>query len=131
MLLLGGVFAVALLAPIPAGPNTARAEVMARVEDRLPGWAIIRTDSTWEGAWTVVAACGASRLGFQLVPGHGLTPGDAWLKPEDLYTRGRLRTVSDSARYLVWFDDHDGASLPCRTELARPGGELQRGRIFD
>jgi hypothetical protein len=131
LLALGGVFAVALFAPIPAGPNTARAEVMSRLETRLPGWDIIRTDSTWEGAWSVVAACGDNRLGFQLVPGHGLAPGDAWVKPEDTFSRTRLRYVSDHTTYLVWFDDYRGRSLPCRSELARPDPEPTRGGVFD
>ena len=131
LLALGGLFAFALLAPIPALPNTARAEVMARVEDKLPGWEIVRTDSSWEGAWTVVAACGESRLGFQLVPGHGLAPGDAWVRPEDSYSRTRLRTVSDNSDYMVWYDDHRGRSLSCRGELARPQDGPARGGILD
>lgn len=131
LLTLGGIFGVALLAPIPAGPNTARAEVIERVETRLPGWEILRTDSSWEGAWTVVAACGSNRLGFQLVPGHGLAPGDAWVKPEDSYTRSRLPIVSDHSSYLVWYDGHRGRSLPCRSELARPQDEVPRGGLFD
>ena len=131
LLLLGGVFLLALLVPIPAAPNSARAEVMSRVEDRLPGWDIVRTDSSWEGAWTVVASCGQSRLGFQLVPGHGLAPGDAWLKPEDTYSRTRLRIVSDNSDYMVWYGGHDGRALPCRSELARPQDASGRGGIFD
>jgi hypothetical protein len=131
LLMLGGVFGAALLVPIPAAPNTARAEVMERVETRLPGWEILRTDSSWEGAWTVVAACGSNRLGFQVVPGHGLAPGDAWIKPEDSYTRSRLPIVSDNSSYLVWYDGHRGRSLPCRSELARPRDEVPRGGYFD
>ena len=130
LLALGGVFALALFVPIPAAPNTARAEVMERVEERLPGWDIIRTDASWEGAWTIVAACGGSRLGFQLVPGHGLAPGDAWVKPEDTYTRDRLQHVSDHSTYLVWFDGYRGRSLPCRGQLARPQAPT-RGGVFD
>ena len=53
------LFAVALLAPIPLQPNAARAQVVSTVSDRLPGWKIVRTRSSWEGAWTVVAACGS------------------------------------------------------------------------
>jgi hypothetical protein len=131
LLLLGGLFLLALFVPIPAAPNTARAEVMTRVEDRLPGWNIVRTDSSWEGAWTVVASCGQSRLGFQLVPGHGLAPGDAWVKPEDTYSRSRLRIVSDNSDYMVWYGGHEGRSLPCRNELARPQDASGRGGIFD
>ncbi|HEX2194232.1 MAG TPA: hypothetical protein VHK63_04635 [Candidatus Limnocylindria bacterium] len=131
LLLLGGIFAAALLAPIPAGPNAARAEVVERVEAKLPGWAILRTDSSWEGAWTVVAACGANKLGFQFVPGHGLAPGDAWLLPQDAYSRTRLQWVSDHRFYLVWFDERRGRELPCRTELARTPDDVPRGRNFD
>jgi len=131
LLALGGVFVLALFAPIPAGPNNARAEVVNRLEVRLPGWDIVRTDSSWEGAWSVVAACGGNRLGFQLVPGHGLSPGDAWVKPEDSYSRTRLRYVSDHQTYLVWFDGHRGRSLPCRSELARPQEQPTRGGAFD
>jgi hypothetical protein len=131
LLALGGVFVAALFAPIPAGPNTARAEVLSRLETRLPGWDIVRTDSSWEGAWSVVAACGGNRLGFQLVPGHGLAPGDAWLRPEDTYSRRRLRAVSDHATYMVWFDGYRGPSLPCRAELARPDSNPSRGGVFD
>lgn len=131
LLLLGGLFAFALLAPIPALPDAARAQVTARVEDKLPGWEIVRTDSSWEGAWTVVAACGEARLGFQLVPGHGLAPGDAWVRPEDSYSRSRLRTVSDNSDYLVWYDGHHGRRLSCRSELARPEDGPARGGVFD
>ena len=35
-LLQGGVFALALFVPIPAAPNTARAEVVERLADGLP-----------------------------------------------------------------------------------------------
>ena len=130
LLLLGGVFAFALLAPMPATDNTARAQVVAQVEGRLPGWSIVRTRSSWEGAWSVVAACGTQRLGFQLVPGHGLSPGDAWLHPEDQYTRSRLATISDDFRYLVWFSQPTRMrSLSCQQELARTHGARGRGTL--
>ncbi len=128
MPLLGAIFAVALLAPLPVAPNAARADIVARVEQRLPGWEVVRTLSSWEGAWTVVAACGDSHVGFQLVPGHGLRPGDAWLHPEDEYTRTRLRFVSDDGTYLVWYRDEDRPrALACHGELARPPEERRSG----
>jgi hypothetical protein len=116
------VFGVALLAPMPTLPNAARAEVLASVENRLPGWSIVRTRSSWEGAWTVVAACGTLQLGFQWVPGHGLSPGDAWLHPEDQYARRRLAAISDDWRFLVWFREPvRPRALSCGQELARTG----------
>jgi hypothetical protein len=123
--LLAGAFATALLAPMPIAPNHARAQVMANVERRLPGWHIERARSSWEGAWSVVATCGTLHLGFQLVPGHGLAPGDAWLHPEDRYARERLGTISDSWRALIWFAEPIGdrtKALSCRQEMARIGG---------
>ncbi len=122
--LLGVAFAVALLAPLPVAPNEARAQVVANVETRLPGWHIEKARSSWEGAWSVVATCGTLHLGFQLVPGHGLAPGDAWLHPEDRYARERLGTISDSWRALVWYAEPIGdrtKTLSCRQEMARLG----------
>ncbi|HEY7525250.1 MAG TPA: hypothetical protein VIA82_00190 [Candidatus Limnocylindria bacterium] len=118
--LLGAVFAVALLTPMPFTRNTAEAQVVATVEHRLPGWSIVRTNASWEGAWSVVAWCGGQQLGFQLVPGHGLSPGDVWLHPDNEYARVRLASISDDYRFLVWFSDpiHQ-RSLSCRQELAR------------
>jgi hypothetical protein len=134
--LLAVVFATALLAPLPVAPNEARAEVVATVERRLPGWHIERTQSSWEGAWSVVATCGTLQLGFQLVPGHGLAPGAAWLHPEDRYARERLGSISDSWRALIWFPQPIGLrtkTLSCRQEMARLGGAhpslLTRGPV--
>jgi hypothetical protein len=125
--LLLAVFGVALLAPMPSMPNTARAEVLASVENRLPGWSIEQTRSSWEGAWTVVATCGTLRLGFQWVPGHGLSPGDAWLHPEDEYARRRLAMISDDTRFLVWFQEPVQArALSCRQQLAHGGWRTTR-----
>jgi hypothetical protein len=119
-LILGAIFAVALWAPIPAAPNTARAQVMAQVEKRFPGWQITRAHSSWEGAWAVVVNCGRLQIGFQLIPGHGLPAGDVWLHPEDPDARTRLATISDDRTWLVWYSDSVRArSLSCRTELAR------------
>lgn len=124
------VFAVALLAPIPVLPNAARAQVVSTVSDRLPGWKIVRTRSSWEGAWTVVAACGSLQLGFQLVPGHGLSPGDAWLHPDGEYARNRLAAISDDGRFLVWFrDPARPKALSCRQELARIGPGRAQGLL--
>jgi hypothetical protein len=123
--LLALAFVAALVVPLPVANNEARAEVMASVEERLPGWQIERAQSSWEGAWSVVATCGTLQLGFQLVPGHGLRPGDAWLHPEDGYTRQRLGSISDSWRSLVWLASPIGSrtkSLSCRHEMARLGG---------
>jgi hypothetical protein len=123
--LLAAAFAAALVAPLPVAPNEARAQVMASVERRLPGWQIERAQSSWEGAWSVVATCGTLQLGFQLVPGHGLGPGDAWLHPEDRYARERLGSISDSFRSLIWFAEPLGErhrTLSCRQEMARLGG---------
>jgi hypothetical protein len=130
MALLLAVFGAALLAPMPVTPNEARADVLASVEDRLPGWSIVRTRSSWEGAWSVVAACGTLRLGFQWVPGHGLAPGDAWLHPEDRYARDRLASISDDRRFLVWFrEPMRPRALSCRQELARIGSGRARGLL--
>ena len=122
--LLAVAFAAALLAPLPVAPNQARAQVVANVERRLPGWHVERARSSWEGAWSVVATCGTLHLGFQLVPGHGLAPGDAWLHPQDRYARERLGTISDSWRALIWFAEPIGRrtkTLSCRQEMARLG----------
>ena len=126
-LLLAAVFGVALWAPIPTGPNDARADVMAQVEQRFPGWRIARARSSWEGAWSVVVSCGTRQVGFQLVPGHGLPAGDAWLHPEDRYSHARLATISDDRTYLVWYRDAKHApSLSCRDAVARPHAELKQ-----
>lgn len=123
-LLLAAIFAVALWAPIPTGPNAARLQVVAQVGAHLPGWQITRARPSWEGGWAVVATCGPHHVGFQLVPGHGLPPGDAWLHPEDAYSHDRLATISDDRTYLVWYrDDEWVRSLSCRIELARSQAE--------
>jgi hypothetical protein len=78
----------------------------------------------------VVAACGPQQLGFQIVPGHGLAPGDAWLHPEDEYARNRLATISDDYRTLVWLRDPVRVrSLSCRQELARSRGVHNGGSV--
>lgn len=124
--LLAIVFATALVAPLPVAPNHARAEVVATVQQRLPGWHVERARSSWEGAWSVVATCGRLHLGFQYVPGHGLARGDAWLHPEDRYARERLGSISDSWRALIWFAEPIGErhpTLSCHEELSRLGAD--------
>jgi hypothetical protein len=116
---LAAVFAVGLIAPIPSLGNHARAQVASVVAERLPGWEMVRIRPSWEGAWTVVAACGGRRIGFQMVPGHGLGPRDAWLQPQNDYSRVRLARSSDDPFYLVWYERvYRPQSLSCRMELA-------------
>ncbi len=86
---------------------------------RLPGWTIQRLERSWEGAYTVVTLCAGRQIGFQLVPGHGLPADDAWIQPNDAYSRERLVGISDHWRYLVWYDDPAlVSSLSCEEELA-------------
>jgi hypothetical protein len=122
LLALAGVFALSLSVPIPAVPDDGRRAVMSEVNERLPGWSIERTERSWEGAFSVVTVCAGREIGFQLVPGHGLSPEDAWLQPNDAYSRDRLREVSDHWRHLVWFEDPALMNtLSCNEELA--GGD--------
>lgn len=118
--LLGGILAVALWMPIPATGNAQLSTVVGEVHERLPGWRIVRANASWEGAYTVVAACGSRELGFQLVPEHGLPIGDSWVQPNDAYARSRLEYVSDHEQYLVWYRNPlKERSLSCRSELAQ------------
>jgi hypothetical protein len=122
LLALAGVFALSLSIPIPAVPDDGRRAVMSEVKERLPGWSIERIERSWEGAFSVVTVCAGREVGFQLVPGHGLPPEDAWLQPTDAYSRDRLRDVSDHWRHLVWFEDPALMNtLSCHEELA--GGD--------
>lgn len=119
---LGAVLAAALIVPVPAVADPDRATVRQTVRERLPGWRIERLVSSWEGAYTVVASCEAQRIGFQLIPGHGLGPDDAWLHPSDAYARERLEAVSDHYRSLIWYGERRyHRSLSCLQELARLG----------
>lgn len=118
--LLAGVLAASLWMPIPSTPDAARASVASQVRERLPGWRIERVEASWEGAHTVVTTCAERRLGFQFVPGHGLPPEDAWLRPSDAYARDLLADVSDHWRHLIWYSEpalHNRHS--CSEELAR------------
>ncbi len=114
------VLAAGLWLPVPTAGNSPLNEVVGQVRERLPGWNIRRATASWEGAYTVVASCGARQIGFQLVPEHGLPVGDAWIQPNDPYARSRLAELSDNSVYLVWFRDAiPKRSLSCREELAR------------
>lgn len=122
-------FAVALWAPIPTTGNAELARVRGEVEARFPGWRITRATASWENAFTVVASCAGREIGFQVVPEHGLPVGDAWVQPNDEFSRQRLTEVSDHHRYLVWFEHPlRERQLTCRAEMAR---ELRsEGPIF-
>lgn len=113
-------FALALWAPIPTTGNAELARVRSEVEERFPGWHIQHATASWENAFTVVASCAGRQIGFQVVPEHGLPVGDAWVQPNDEFSRRRLAEVSDHHRYLVWFEHPvRERQLSCRAEMAR------------
>jgi hypothetical protein len=119
LLALAAVFALSLSVPIPSLPDTGRQAVMREVTERLPGWTVERLERSWEGAYSVVTWCAGREMGFQFVPGHGLSGGSAWLQPNDSATRDRLRGVSDHWRYLVWYADPALMNtLSCHEEIA-------------
>jgi hypothetical protein len=123
------VAAVALWGPVPHLGDQRLAHVLSVVHQRLPGWSIDHAADIWEGGYSVVARCGTSHLGFHVVPGHGLPPGDAWLQPNDAFTEARLHSVSDFSPYLVWLDSPaPTATLSCRDELARVAAEARADR---
>ena len=116
---LAGVLVLGLTAPIPAVSDDARETVVQEVRTRLPGWTIHRVARSWEGAYTVVMQCAGREVGFQLIPGHGLPAEDAWVQPNDAYSRERLAAVSDHWRHLVWYENPAAmSSLSCEDELA-------------
>lgn len=120
--LLAAAFAAALWGPIPVLPDADRDATISRLAQRLPGWEVERLATSWEGATTVVTSCAGREIGFQLVPGHGLSPGSAWLLPDDPYSRQQLGDVSDNRRHLVWYPEGARAdALPCDDELAGSG----------
>ena len=92
----------ALWAPIPKVGNPGIDRVVAQVHARLPGWDVVGATDTWEGGFAVVASCGRQEMGFQVVPGHGLPPDDAWLQPNDWSARIWLEQVSDYPTFLIW-----------------------------
>ncbi len=102
--------------------------MLDQVHARLPGWSVLSATDTWEGGYAVVASCGARQIGFQVVPGHGLPLQDAWLQPNDEYTRSRLQEVSDYSTVLVWRAvPITNRTLSCRQELARFDGSFDGG----
>lgn len=115
----------ALLAPIPTLGNAGESAVATQVKHRLPGWHLVRATESWESGFTVVAECAGRLVGFQYVPEHGLPPGDAWIQPDDQFSRSRLSEVTDSHRFLVWRQrPRTDDALSCREEVARDGGLL-------
>jgi hypothetical protein len=129
---LAATFLIALLAPVPALPDSGRDVVQAEVSERLPGWTIQKLDRSWEGAYTVVTSCAGKEVSFQWVPGHGLPPEDAWLHPSNGFARDRLRQLSDHRRYLVWYaEPRRPDSLSCDEELARTGEPPVTARTSD
>lgn len=122
---LAGALALSLTLPIPALPDGGRTAVLHEVRARLPGWAVERLERSWEGAYTVITVCAGREVGFQFVPGHGLPAGNAWIQPNDAFSRERLTHVSDHWRYLVWYADPAiMSSLSCADEIA--GGHRSR-----
>lgn len=120
LLALGPVLAIALWVPMPHFGDQGAARVEATVQERLPGWIVERPVDIWEGGYAVVASCGSSQLGFQVIPGHGLPLDDAWLQPNDTFTRGQLQDLSDYPAYLIWSSSSIAPrTLSCREELAR------------
>ena len=129
---LAGVLAVALVIPVPALSDHGRERVGAEVSERLPGWRIDRLDPSWEGAYTVVTSCAGYQLGFQFVPGHGLTPDAAWVLPNDAYARLRLAELSDDRISLIWYASAaQVATYSCGEELALREFMSRGDRIYD
>jgi hypothetical protein len=109
--LLSAVFVAAALIPIPTSGNEPLEEVLEEVETRLPGWHVVRANESWENNFTVVAVCAQREVGFQVVPARRMAPGDAFIVPDDRFSRSRLRLVADDRRLLFW---------RAGTELDRP-----------
>lgn len=116
---LASALSLSLILPLPTLPDHHRTAVANEVSERLPGWTIERLDRSWERGYTVVAACVGRQVGFQWVPGHGLPGDDAWIQPNDEYSRARLARTSDHWRHLVWYAVRQPrSSLSCAEELA-------------
>jgi hypothetical protein len=123
---LAALFGAALTVPIPHLGDQGIARVEAEVRTRFPGWDVVQATNTWEGGYAVVASCGAREIGFQVVPGHGLPPDDAWVQPNDSYARSRLLELSDYPSFLIWrARPVISRTLSCQQELARRAGETE------
>jgi hypothetical protein len=119
-LALGVVLTLALTIPIPRMGDPGLSRVVGLAHERLPGWSIVRATDTWEGGYALVANCGTRQLGFQVIPGHGLPPEDAWLQANDSYAQVRLAEISDYPTYLIWRAQPVlRRTLSCHEELAR------------
>ena len=100
--------------------NRAIDRVVAQVHARLPGWDVVGATDTWEGGFAVVASCGRQEMGFQVVPGHGLPPDDAWLQPNDWTTRISLEQISDYPTFLIWrAQPQTDRTLSCDQHIAQ------------
>ncbi|MEJ7801909.1 MAG: hypothetical protein WKH68_00825 [Candidatus Limnocylindria bacterium] len=132
LLALAGVFALSLSVPIPSPPDGGREAVLREVNERLPGWSVNRIERSWEGAYTVVTLCAGREVGFQFVPGHGLPAQNAWIQPNDAFSRDRLRGVSDHWRHLVWYDNPALMNtLSCDEEIAGGRHTSMESRPYD
>ncbi len=131
-LALAGVFALSLSVPIPSPPDGGRESVLREVNERLPGWSVNRIERSWEGAYTVVTLCAGREVGFQFVPGHGLPAQNAWIQPNDAFSRDRLRSVSDHWRHLVWYENPALMNtLSCDEEIAGSRHTSMESRPYD
>ena len=131
-LALAGVFALSLSVPIPSPPDGGRESVLREVNERLPGWSVDRIERSWEGAFTVVTLCAGREVGFQFVPGHGLPGQNAWIQPNDSFSRDRLRGVSDHWRHLVWYENPALMNtLSCDEEIAGGRHTSMESRPYD
>jgi hypothetical protein len=130
---LAGVLGISLTVPLPSLPDNRRMTVMHQVHERLPGWSVERLDPSWEGAYAVVTECAGREVGFQFVPGHGLSPDDAWIQPTDPFSRERLLPLSDHWRHLVWYANPAMMNtLSCQEEIAQRGRQTSvEGSAFD
>jgi hypothetical protein len=81
---------------------------------------VVRAGETWENNYVVVAVCGDREIGFQVVPARGMLRGDAFIVPDDRFSRSRMRLVVDYPQYMFW---RAGSTverpLECQEEVAK------------